>query len=227
MSLNIWVLLLLNKILTQSSVKLPVILFVLMRQCQFQVMIQTPVQSSYNTTIQCNITSEGAWQIWWIWSNSPKFYPSKFTYIYHKLWAASTTNEYWANIREHAWLKLVTTIIDCIDSGVYTIYAMYHRSLTSSIRLMAYVTTKSTWTLFNHRYSLCQYLLDYLVLFHKELMLCYWEHSKLHILIFVSSWVLSPHHTLHCKCVHRFSVARDDKINNCGFKFSAACEWCV
>ena len=51
-------LLLLNKILTQSNVKLPVILFVLMRQ--FQVMIHTPVQSSYNTTIQCNITFEGA-----------------------------------------------------------------------------------------------------------------------------------------------------------------------
>ena len=31
-----------------------------MGQCQFQVMIRTPVQSSYSTTIQCNITSEDA-----------------------------------------------------------------------------------------------------------------------------------------------------------------------
>ena len=62
------VLSLLNKILTQSSVKLPVILFVLMmRQCQFQVMIHvytlyidTLVQSIMLYTIQCNITSEGA-----------------------------------------------------------------------------------------------------------------------------------------------------------------------
>ena len=39
--------------------------------------------------------------------------------------------------------------------------------------------------------------------------------------------MLSPHHTWHCKCAHYFSTTRDDKINDCGFKFSMACEWCV
>ena len=80
-----------------------------------------------------------------------------------KLWVDSTTNEYQANSKEHAWLKLVTT--------------------------------KSTWTLFNHHYSLCQYLLDYPVLLYKEVMLRHWEHFKSNIFIFISSRVLSPHHT--------------------------------
>ena len=37
----------------------------------------------------------------------------------------------------------------------------------------------------------------------------------------MSSRVLFSHHTWHCKCT------RDDKINDCGFKFSVACEWSV
>ena len=39
--------------------------------------------------------------------------------------------------------------------------------------------------------------------------------------------MLSPHHTWHCKCAHYFSATRDDDINDCGFKFSVACEWRV
>ena len=66
----------------------------------------------------------------------------------------------------------------------------------------------------------CQYLLNYQVLIHKEVTLCHWEHSKLNIFIFMSSLVLSPHS-------HHFSAAHDDKINNCGFKFSMACNWHV
>ena len=66
----------------------------------------------------------------------------------------------------------------------------------------------------------CQYLLNYQVLFHKEVTLCHWEHSKLNIFIFMSSLVLSPHS-------HQFSAAHDDKINNCSFKFSMACNWHV
>ena len=51
----------------------------------------------------------------------------------------------------------------------------YHRSLASSVHLMVYVTTKFTWASFIYRYSLCQYLLDYLVLFFfqiKHLYIC-------------------------------------------------------
>ena len=50
-------LLLLNKTLTQSSVKLPVILFVLMMLIPSD---DTHSGTKYNATIQCNITSEGA-----------------------------------------------------------------------------------------------------------------------------------------------------------------------
>ena len=39
--------------------------------------------------------------------------------------------------------------------------------------------------------------------------------------------MLSPHHTWHCKRAHYFSATRDDKINNCGFKFTVACKWWV
>ena len=39
----------------------------------------------------------------------------------------------------------------------------------------------------------------------------------------MSSQVLSPHY----KHPHHFSATRDDKVNDCGFKFSVACEWCV
>ena len=35
--------------------------------------------------------------------------------------------------------------------------------------------------------------------------------------------VLSPHYTRPLY----FSATRDDKINDCGFKFSVACKWCV
>ena len=31
----------------------------------------------------------------------------------------------------------------------------------------------------------------------------------------------------HCKRSHYFSTTHDDKVNDCGFKFSVACEWCV
>ena len=39
--------------------------------------------------------------------------------------------------------------------------------------------------------------------------------------------LLSPHNTSHCKHVHHFSAAHDDKINDCGSKFSIVCEWCI
>ena len=39
----------------------------------------------------------------------------------------------------------------------------------------------------------------------------------------MSSRVLSPHY----KRPHHFSATRDDKVNDCGFKFSVECEWCV
>ena len=39
------------------------------------------------------------WQIWQIWSNSPKFYPSKFISVI-KLWVDSMTNEYQANTKQ-------------------------------------------------------------------------------------------------------------------------------
>ena len=38
----------------------------------------------------------------------------------------------------------------------------------------------------------------------------------------MSSQVLSPHY----KCPHHFSTTCDDKVNDCGFKFSVAGEWC-
>ena len=76
-------------------------------------------------------------------------------------------------------------------------------------------------------YLCCQYLLDYLIIIHKEVMLHHWEHFNLYVFIFMSSRVLFPHHTWHCKRTHYFSSTRDDKINDCGFKFSVACEWHV
>ena len=77
---------------------------------------------------------------------------------------------------------------------------------------------------FNHCYSPCQYLLIYSVLFHNEIMFYHWVHFKLNIFIFMSSQVLSPHHTWHCKRMHHFSAAYDNKINTCGFKFSVVCK---
>ena len=51
--------------------------------------------------------------------------------------------------------------------------------------------------------------------------------GALNIFIFVSSRVLSPHHTQHCKCAHYFNATCNDKINDCGFKFSVVCQWHV
>ena len=65
------------------------------------------------------------------------------------------------------------------------------------------------------------HLLDYSVLFHKKVMLHHKEHSK-HLYI---CGVPSPHLTLQTHTP--FNTARDDKINNCGFKFSVACKWHV
>ena len=76
-------------------------------------------------------------------------------------------------------------------------------------------------------YAASIYWISYPVLVHKEVMLRHWEHFKLNIFIFVSSWVLSPHHTWYCKSTHYFSATHDDKINDCGFKFSMACEWLI
>ena len=39
--------------------------------------------------------------------------------------------------------------------------------------------------------------------------------------------MLSPYHTWRCKRVRYFNATRDDKINDCGFNFSVAYEWCV
>ena len=39
--------------------------------------------------------------------------------------------------------------------------------------------------------------------------------------------MLSPHHTWHCKRTNYFNATYDDKINECGFKFSVACQWYV
>ena len=63
------------------------------------------------------------------------------------------------------------------------------------------------------------HLLNYSVLFHKKVMLCHKEHSKhLHI-----GGVPSSHLTLQTHTP--FNAAHDDKINDCGFNFSMACEW--
>ena len=47
----------------------------------------------------------------------------------------------------------------------------------------------NTWTPLNQNYSLHSYLLDYLVLFHKKVMLCHWEYSN------IFKFVVSPDHT--------------------------------
>ena len=39
----------------------------------------------------------------------------------------------------------------------------------------------------------------------------------------MSCRVLSP----HCKRPHHFSATHDDKVNDCGFKFSMVCKWHV
>ena len=111
--------------------------------------------------------------------------------LYHKTAGInSMTNEYRANNREHAWLKLVAT--------------------------------KSTWTLFNPRYSPITTVYassSWMTRFSFTMKLC----SVIGSIIFMSSRVLSPHY----KCPHHFSTTHDDKVNDCGFKFNMACKWCV
>ena len=100
---------------------------------------------------------------------------------------------------------------------------------------------KSTWTPFNHRYSHRLYSALYkksrlsmlpvsIALPSSRLQGSYapsWKYFKLNIFIFVSSRVLSPHHTWHYRHACYFNATRDDKINNCGFKFSVVCQWHV
>ena len=79
--------------------------------------------------------------------------------------------------------------------------------------------TKSTWTLFNPRYSPITTVYSsssWITRFSFTKKLC----SVIGSIIFI---VLSPHY----KRPHHFSATRDDKVNDCGFKFSMACEWCV
>ena len=49
--------------------------------------------------------------------------------------------------------------------------------------------------------------------------------SVMELKIFI--FVLSPRHTLRCKRARYFNATRDDKINDCGFKFRVACQWRV
>ena len=78
--------------------------------------------------------------------------------------------------------------------------------------------TKSTWTLIDPRYSpiATVYASSSWITrfsFTKKLF------SVIESIIFMSSQVLSPHY----KRPHHFSATRDDKVNDCGFKFSVAC----
>ena len=43
----------------------------------------------------------------------------------------------------------------------------------------------------------------------------------------MSPRVLLPPHTGRCKRTRYFNATRDDKINDCGFKFSMAYQWYV
>ena len=86
------------------------------------------------------------------------------------------------------------------------------------------VATKSiaTWTLFNPCYSLITTVYassSWITMFSFTKKLC----SVIGSIIFMSSRVLS----LYYKRPHNFSATRDDKVNNCGFKFSVAREWHV
>ena len=103
----------------------------------------------------------------------------------------------------------------------------YNRSLTSSVLLMWSMSLLSllAWTPFNHRYSLCQYLLDYLVLFHKEVVLQLlgaFQIKHLIIICVIPGIIPLPYLTLQTRTP--FCAARDNKINNCGFKFSMVCK---
>ena len=86
------------------------------------------------------------------------------------------------------------------------------------------VTTKSTWTLFNPCYSpiatvyaSSSWITRPRFSFTKKLC------SVIGSIIFMSSQVFIT--SLHMP--HHFSTTRDDKVNDCGFKFSVACKWCV
>ena len=75
-----------------------------------------------------------------------------------------------------------------------------------------------TTTAYVYVYS---YLLDYPILFHKKVILCHGEHSNIFM------FVVSPHHTGHCKHVNHFSTVHDDKITIMVFKFNVPCEWII
>ena len=111
------------------------------------------------------------------------------------------TNQYQANSREHAWLKLVATKSTWTLSSIPVTVRLL-QSMPVALGLPGFLSIMSLGN------------------FHKEVMLCHWEHFKLNIM---SSRVLSPHY----KCPHHFSATCDDKVNDCGFKFSVACKWCV
>ena len=79
------------------------------------------------------------------------------------------------------------------------------------------VATKSTWTLFNPRYSPITTVYassSWITRFYFTKKLC----SIIGSIIFMSSRVLSPHY----KHPHHLSATRDDKVNDCGSKFSAS-----
>ena len=74
----------------------------------------------------------------------------------------------------------------------------------------------TTWTPFNHHYSLCTTWHSFL---SKKVMLHHWEHSK-HLYTH-GTYPLTTLDT--AKCTHHFITTHDDKINNWVFKFSMAC----
>ena len=78
------------------------------------------------------------------------------------------------------------------------------------------VATKSTWTLFNPRCSP-------IAIQSMPVALGLLGSLSQRSFIFMSSRVLSPHY----KRPHHFSATRDNKVNDCGFKFSVVCEWRV
>ena len=86
------------------------------------------------------------------------------------------------------------------------------------------VTTKSTWTLFNPCYSPIttvyansSWITRPRFSFAKKLC------SVIGSIIFMSSRVFIT----SLQTPHYFSTTRDDKVNDCGFKFSAVCKWRV
>ena len=97
-----------------------------------------------------------------------------------------------------------------------------YRAISEEHAWLKLVATKCTWTLFNPRYSPIAIVYAsscWITNFSFTKKLC----SVIMSIIFMSSQVLSPHY----KCPHHFIVTRDDKVNDCGFKFSVACDWHV